>query len=157
MTAAACGDWALKLSALLFFLTPDDAYETLKALKSDNASAKRVKNILLCKNVPEIFCERDALCTLNVYGEYIFDFFNLKLICSENKEDILNQIEVLKNAVKSQKPYKISHLDINGNDLVQNGIAKGADIGICLNKLLYAVIDGKLKNTKKDLLEYLKN
>lgn len=157
MTAAACGDWALKLSALLFFLTPDDAYETLKALKSDNASAKRVKNILSCKNAPGICSEREALYSLNVYGEYIFDFLNLKLICSENKEDILNQIEVLKNAVKSQKPYKISHLDINGNDLVQNGIAKGADIGICLNKLLYAVIDGKLKNTKKDLLEYLKN
>jgi tRNA nucleotidyltransferase/poly(A) polymerase len=63
----------------------------------------------------------------------------------------------LKNAVKSQKPYKISHLDIRGNDLAENGIANGADIGKCLEKLLIAVLDGKVKNQKNDLLEFLKN
>ena len=157
MTANICGDWVLKLSALLFFLAPDDAYETLKALKSDNASAMRVKNILSCKNAPGICSEREALYSLNVYGEYIFDFLNLKHICCENKEDISNQLELLKNAVKSQKPYKISHLDIRGNDLAENGIANGADIGKCLEKLLIAVLDGKVKNQKNDLLEFLKN
>ena len=157
MTANICGDWVLKLSALLFFLAPDDAYETLKALKSDNTSAMRVKNILSCKNAPEICSEREALYSLNVYGEYIFDFLNLKHIYFENEEDISNQLELLKNAVKSQKPYKISHLDIRGNDLAENGIANGADIGKCLEKLLIAVLDGKVKNQKNDLLEFLKN
>ena len=157
MTANICGDWVLKLSALLFFLAPDDAYGMLKALKSDNASAMRVKNILSCKNAPGICSEREALYSLNVYGEYIFDFLNLKHIYFENKEDISNQLELLKNAVKSQKPYKISHLDIRGNDLAENGIANGADIGKCLEKLLIAVLDGKVKNQKNDLLEFLKN
>ena len=58
--------------------------------------------------------------------------------------------------MKSQKPYKISHLDINGNDLDKIGI-KGQDIGKNLDMLLSEVLDGKVKNTKNDLLEFLKN
>ncbi len=52
------------------------------------------------------------------------------------------------------EPYKISHLAINGNDLVELGFV-GKDIKLMLQKALDAVIDEKIPNTAKNILDYL--
>ena len=51
-------------------------------------------------------------------------------------------------------PYTISGLAIRGDDLVSMGI-KGEQVGKALNDLLFAVIEGKVKNEKSALIDYL--
>ena len=60
------------------------------------------------------------------------------------------------SVILNKMPFSISHLDINGNDLIQIGY-EGRAIQSILIKLLYAVFDGKVKNERKQLIDYIKN
>jgi len=57
------------------------------------------------------------------------------------------------NYVSSGKCYKVSQLDISGNDLINAGIKPGKQIGEILNMLLDEVINEKIPNSKDKLLE----
>ncbi len=56
--------------------------------------------------------------------------------------------------ISDNMPYKISHLSISGNDLLSKGIT-GESLGNALEKLLFAVIDGRCENEKEALLAFL--
>lgn len=60
----------------------------------------------------------------------------------------------LKEIEENNECCRISDLAVNGNDLSERGIT-GEDIGKTLNELLDMVIEGKIPNTKTDLLTYL--
>ena len=53
-------------------------------------------------------------------------------------------------------PYKISHLDIDGNDIISLGASGGA-VGKWLNILLTLVIKGDIENKKNILINYIKS
>ena len=55
---------------------------------------------------------------------------------------------------KNNECCSISQLAVNGSDLEKNGL-KGEKIGEALNRLLDAVIEGDIQNTKADLLTYI--
>lgn len=58
--------------------------------------------------------------------------------------------------IKRQKEcYSIKDLDINGNDIISNGLGKGKVIGKELDFLLNAVIENKCENKKQMLIKYL--
>ena len=59
-------------------------------------------------------------------------------------------------AVRSGLPYTVSGLSVCGDDLVALGI-KGRAIGDALDKLLDAVIRGRVQNDKTELIEYAKS
>lgn len=52
-------------------------------------------------------------------------------------------------------PYKISHLNIDGNDIKAHGVS-GKEIGTVLSNLLSAVVSGELENKKDALIEFVK-
>ena len=79
-----------------------------------------------------------------------------------NKPEVIREIEVLSSLKKEAEsfiekgePYRVSDLAVNGNDLLSLGY-RGKEIGDTLSKILQLVMDGKLKNTKPDILDYLK-
>lgn len=53
--------------------------------------------------------------------------------------------------------FSISQLDLNGRDLIENNIAKGAIIGVLLNAILEYVILNPEENEKEKLLAFAKN
>ncbi len=65
-------------------------------------------------------------------------------------------ISIVKEIIENKTPYLISHLDIDGNDLLRQGFV-GADIKKTLEMLLFAVIDAKVSNEKTELILYIKN
>lgn len=65
-------------------------------------------------------------------------------------ERIINDI-ILKN-----EAYKISHLDISGNDITSLGF-EGRKVGVILSDLLTLVIEDKLSNDKEELIQHVKN
>ncbi len=56
------------------------------------------------------------------------------------------------NILASNEPYKISHLEINGDDLIKLGY-KGAEIGKILEHLRQTVIQNPDKNNTRDLIK----
>lgn len=59
--------------------------------------------------------------------------------------------------IDSGECFSISQLDLNGRDLIENNIAKGAIIGVLLNAILEYVILNPEENEKEKLLAFAKN
>ena len=69
----------------------------------------------------------------------------------------LDEVQALAEEIlREDACFSLRDLAINGNDLLQAGVAPGKPVGAALAGLLDAVIDGKAENTKQALLAYLK-
>lgn len=62
--------------------------------------------------------------------------------------------KIIEKIEKEDLSFSLKDLEVDGNDLIKMGY-KGKDIGVKLNFLLDAVLNDKIKNNKKDLVEYL--
>lgn len=106
---------------------------------------KRLKKIMsqigvdLIYNLIEIkYCDNSAQKEEYFRGE---DFY-------KTTREIINEI------INEKECFSIKHLEIDGNDLIALGF-KGKKIGETLQKVLTAVIDGKVKNEKSELLKFV--
>lgn len=106
---------------------------------------KRLKKIMsqigadLIFDLIEIkYCDNSAQTPEYFRGE---DFY-------KQTRDIVNEI------INERECFSIKHLAIDGNDLIALGY-KGKKIGETLQKLLTAVIDGKVENEKDKLIKYV--
>lgn len=96
----------------------------------------------------------------NVGKEYLDDIINLRFgdrIGSGAKPDSWRFDLFRKRLIEVQKqPFQVKDLKINGLDVMKIlKIKPGPKVGEILNKLFDLVIDKKVKNEKKVLLEYL--
>ena len=87
--------------------------------------------------------------------------YDIVFDCLEYFKHILNidtskHKELLKEIVKQNEPYKISHLDISGKDISSLGFS-GEQIGEKLEFLLQQVIKNPDLNTKEKLLNLICN
>lgn len=70
--------------------------------------------------------------------------------------DISNHQASLDEIIKNHEPYKISHLDISGNDIMSLGF-DGKEVGEKLDFLLNEVVKNPLLNTRPKLLNLICN
>lgn len=152
----------LRLSLLLN--NTNNTENILKNLKYDGTTIKDVKAIVLNKDI-EIFPDKvNIKKQLNLigYDNYInllkfkFSIFKAKksnyeqeLINIKNTEEILNFI------VMNNECYSLKTLEVNGEDLIIEGFIKGITLGSILNNILSLVIEEKLENNKKVLIDYV--
>lgn len=134
-----------------------DSEKILKRLKFDNKTICEVKLLSHYLNkdfyADEIFIKR-------LLAKIGTDSFGLILKAKQVKfPQQSSEIDQIKNIfekiISENLCYSITQLDIDGNDLKRNFGLKGKEIGIALCHLLDAVICGKCRNTKSDLLEYM--
>lgn len=69
-------------------------------------------------------------------------------ICSEST------VSKIKELIAGDAPRRLSHLAVNGNDVIKLGI-KGEKIGKLLDNLLYTVATEQVQNTKEKLVDYI--
>lgn len=144
----------LRVFALLY-LTSTNLQNTLNTLKCSNAFKDYCTKLFhLIKN--EIKANKigikKALCTTDYeivcdYFEYLKSVLNL---------DITSHMSLLKETINSNEPYKISHLDITGNDIISLGFG-GKQVGEKLEFLLNEVIKNPALNTREKLLDLICN
>lgn len=87
-----------------------------------------------------------------------------KSLCDNPKDNRQRRIFLGLNTLKSEmtqciqnhEVYSLKYLAINGNDLIELGY-KGKQIGEILNKLLDLVMRDKVKNTRAELLQIVKD
>ena len=91
---------------------------------------------------------------LNINKEFLNDLITfIKIIKPETNINKINQLH--NEIIHNKEPYKLSHLDINGNDLIELGI-KDFKISLTLNDILNKVIDNTLENDKEIIIEHIK-
>jgi tRNA nucleotidyltransferase (CCA-adding enzyme) len=140
-------DFALRF-AFIFRQNPNGAQNALISLKADNKTKSEVKAIL--KNLANLCCaERTDLKRL--LSDCGFETLQKSILISGN----LSLLPVLKDIEKRGDCVRISDLAINGGDLLSLNIEPKNISGV-LSEILNLVIDGKLENSKEDILGYLK-
>lgn len=124
------------------------------ALKIDNLTLNNtiMLSSILKEEVPK--SKTDVKLLLSKYDNEIFELYLEFLIAQNFKTNKIN--EFYQETLKNNEPYKISHLDINGNDILSLGIS-GTNIGIEMNKLLNKVINNPELNKKEILISLIKN
>lgn len=84
----------------------------------------------------------DRLAHAPLYREHASAIFEIPVLLRQIRE--------------ANECFSLSGLAVDGNDLIALGIERGKRIGIILQELLNAVIDGKLQNKKEALLDFVR-
>lgn len=141
-----------KLAILLMFFEHDTDLIKNK-LKTDNILISKIKSLDLLikseipKNKQEIklLLSGHEIETIRLYFYFLNIIYN---ITDNSLFEMLNEIKQNKEA------YCISHLKVDGNDLITLGY-RGPEIKTALNKALISVINNDIENTKESLLNFL--
>lgn len=140
------------------------AENALKRLRFDNATIKRVSLLIKQHDAYIDESEKIIMRKLNRFGEEI-----LKDLISLQRADTLGLADEFKSRVshfdllykmvdeiiEKNKCFSIKDLNVNGNDIMTLGL-NGVEVGKALSFLVEAVIDNKVQNSKKNLMDFLK-
>lgn len=74
----------------------------------------------------------------------------------DREEYIKSVLSVLSKIEQENQCFSLKKLAINGSDLIKLGYKPNEKMGEMLNNLLFAVIDGKVKNEKEELIKFIK-
>lgn len=137
------------------FKVSNDIFNKITTLVKYHQSVENVNNINVLRWLNKIGPEY----TLSLFDVRIADLkahnINLKEVNMEI-EELISIKKQAQEAISSGDPYRISDLAVNGNDLLSAGL-EGRKIGEMLSNILNLVMDGKLKNNKQSIIEYLNN
>ena len=141
-----------KLAILLMFFEHDTDL-IKKSLKTDNIFISKIKSLetLLKSDIPnnkkqiKLLLSGHEIETIRLY------FYYLKLVCNLTDNSLF---EMLDEILLNKEVYCISHLKVDGNDLIALGY-HGSEIRTALNKALISVINNDIENTKESLLKFL--
>ncbi len=139
----------------LFNLTSINLQNTLDSFKCSNSfkdyclkmnylSQNIIKNNKISVKNALNYADYDIVCDALLYYH---DILNI---------DISGHKALLDEIIKSGEPYKISHLDITGNDIISLGF-DGKQVGKKLEFLLNEVIKNPDLNTREKLLNLICN
>ncbi len=142
------------------------AKKVLKRFKVSNEIFDKVTTLIYyhqgVENVDNIRVKR---WLAKIGEDYTRALFQVRVadLYAHNPEKIGYEVEKLgelqkelEEIVAAGEAFKISDLAVNGNDLIALGY-KGKEIGEKLDEILNLVVDDKLENDKKAILNYLDN
>lgn len=150
-------DYFTRLCAIIYMNSDDStscANNVLTSLKTDKFTRTHTISVIKAYENADFTTEKKALVTLAKYGrEATEGALSLGILMGElTDEDRV----VLERALASGIPYTLSGLNLRGSDLISIGF-NGEAVGASLNALLFAVINGVVKNEKEELLAHLKD
>ncbi len=139
------------------------AKETLRELKFDNDTIRKVSKLVLYHDRTVPLDSKGVKKALNLMGEEIFllllevknaDVLAQSMYKREEKLQYIQDLKVLYNKVKEQKEcFCLKDLAISGKDLMALGMTPGPGIGVTLETLLSHVIENPEDNQKETLIK----
>ncbi|MDD4125358.1 MAG: polynucleotide adenylyltransferase [Eubacteriales bacterium] len=157
-------DLTIRLAALLHKAA--HAAHIMRTLKFDNRTIKAVSTLVLYHDTHIEAEIPSVLRLLNKTDKAGFlSLLELKraIIQNKNAADITNMehLEKIKRTADiiftRKLCYRLSDLAADGKTLIAAGVPKGRDIGIILNDCLQKVMQGRLANTRADIIAYVKD
>ncbi len=145
-------DYLTRLLSIFYLSTstPKASYSSaMRSLKTDNAIRTLGETALEHYTSRPISTESEALRLLSICGDVASEaLVRLGILLGDYDDSTL---VTLQRAIKSNRPYRISHLAIDGNDLASLGF-RGREIGEMLTALLDRVIFCECENSKDALI-----
>ena len=142
------------------------AAQILRRLKMDNDTIDNVRTLILYHDWRMSASEKEVRHALNTVGTELFpklmDVQRADTLAKSHfhQEDRLERIEEvtrLAEEILSRKdPITVKDLAIDGNDLIEHGLPAGPKIGEALQSALELVLDDPSRNTKTELMRYLR-
>jgi tRNA nucleotidyltransferase (CCA-adding enzyme) len=162
-------DCTLRLAVLMtgIYRNYDNAAEKIRnsliKLKYDKKTVKRVSDIVICSKSALPDSLRECRLLAGNFGlDTVYDMACVGMAFARaagdrpSIENLSAFIGLLDEISLKKLCIDISGLNINGKILMTAGIKDGASMGQLLKELLAAVIDGRVENKRKALLEYAK-
>ena len=148
----------LRWAALMREITPEEAENILRELKSDVDTIRKVKTLVgvLKEHTPIRPVEIRRL--LSEIGPDLFeDMIALKRFGFGRfaREDYDRALTEFYSILERGDAYNIKGLRVKGEDLIKAGVKPGPQMGEILNRMLEAVIIDPEMNTKERLMEIL--
>lgn len=126
-------------------LFPENTEECLKKLRYDKHTIRNASEINKIKKEKFPADRPSVLRLLNRYGEEITSCYYERYGRKEELDKIL-----------SEKPcYTVRQLAVTGREIIEAGCSEGPETGKYLKLVLNQVIDGKLGNTEREILEFI--
>lgn len=140
--------YQIRLAILLEDLGADKAAKLLKRLKLDNDTINTVKKLLGLSLREVENNETDMRRTVKEAGHKMMPL----LLEMRRAKGLKDNKDLYQTVIDNGYCTSISELNINGKDLMDAGIPKGALIGSTLERLLELVIEKPELNTRESLL-----
>ena len=142
----------LRLFAFLK-LSSNDINSSLEILKASNAEKQYCKTLDTLVSASDYSDKIPIKKLLSVSSpEMLFDALEYKKAVFS--EDVLKPQKIINEILENNEPYLVSHLKINGDDLLSFGY-KGKDLREKLEALTAFVIENPDENVREKLLEKL--
>lgn len=140
--------------AALFHRIPQELLRSLtRRLRIDKRTAAKVEAVLegFHETLPTTL--PDIRRFTGKYREVLWDIIDLKE--ATGAPDHLREFrEEVQGILERREALSLDELAVDGEDLLQEGIRNGPEIGVVLDKLLDLVYEDPMKNTRWTLLEY---
>ncbi|MCT4545151.1 MAG: CCA tRNA nucleotidyltransferase [Vallitalea sp.] len=143
------------------------AEKILKRLKFDNNTINKVVKLIKYHDIRLEVDYKIIRRAINKIGKELFTDFLLVQradVMAQNPDKLEKRLRILEDVNKVYEEItrldqcvSIKDLEINGKDLIDNGVKEGKQIGVLLSKLLEIVIDDPSKNDKNILLNIVKD
>lgn len=136
----------------VFLMLTDFNLENFKnLLKPDNALLSTIKVLSEMVLIEAPKTKKDIKLLLYKYSKekvlIFFEYLKAVGVDTNNIYSLLNDIEI------NKEPYLLTHLNVNGDDLINLGFT-GKELGEKLNELCLFVIENPEKNNKDELLKF---
>ncbi len=146
-------------------LSAEMSEKILRRLHFPSKTISRVSELIRYHYVTPVNDEKVVKRLIATLGEENF-FLLTEVMKGDNRAkqssclERVNTIEAMRKKAEAliaeEHCLKLSDLAVKGSDMIELGY-RGKDIGIILNKLLNAVIDGKVENERNALTEFAVN
>lgn len=119
-----------------------------------NETVKKIRLLLKHKNT---LPKGDRVAIKKLLSIIDTEGFELLIEFHKAKGNPLEEAtENYKDIITNGECFRLGDLKVSGDDLIESTHLRGTQIGTALKTLLDAVIEEKCRNTKEDLIEYLK-
>ena len=149
-TGAADRDGYTRLVVFLERLGDKKAEAFMKELKFDNKTMKSVVCVISNGDISVLVNAYEVKKKLNIMGTENFEL--LLDVKKAQGKDVSHIKSVYEEVISNKECFMIKDLKINGNILMENGIASGKEIGVKLNALLDDVMKDHSLNREDILL-----
>jgi tRNA nucleotidyltransferase/poly(A) polymerase len=126
--------------------SPADFYK--KKLRGDLATEKGIRALEMWENRLTLPSRHEMRTLISRMGQLSKEAWNVM-------EQVDGYADVVREMCEGDMPCGVGGLAVNGADLMATGL-RGTAVGHTLRDLLDRVYAGELRNTKEDLLNYLK-
>lgn len=142
----------LRLSILFYFLRDS---RDLYGIRPTNEERESIEGVLKFRFPLKITRVTVKTMMNEMKSSILTNALETFSACGVQRKNVEEFLKLRRAVEESREPYRISDLEINGEDLLRAGVQKGPEVGKILKDLNEFVIEDPMRNTRECLMNYI--